>query len=113
MQERTGPKCLRRGHLINFYHFYRHFIGLLISVILIVPSTPAQSLSRYRAFWVDTFNTALNNHDDIVAVVNNARMAKANAIIAQVRRRGDSWYLDSLEPLPDFIPIAPGFDPLR
>jgi uncharacterized lipoprotein YddW (UPF0748 family) len=113
MQERTGPKCYRRGHLINFYHFYRHFIGLLISLILIVPSTLAQSLSRYRAFWVDTFNTALNKHDDIVAVVNNARMAKANAIIAQVRRRGDSWYLDSLEPLPDFIPIAPGFDPLR
>ncbi len=98
---------------INIYHFYRHFIGLLIGVILIVPSTPAKSLSRYRAFWVDTFNTALNNHDDIVAVVNNARMAKANAIIAQVRRRGDSWYLESLEPLPDFIPIAPGFDPLH
>jgi uncharacterized lipoprotein YddW (UPF0748 family) len=113
MQERIGPKCLRRGHLINFYHFYRYLIGLFISVILIVPSIPAQSLSRYRAFWVDTFNSALNNHDDIVAVVNNARMAKANAIVAQVRRRGDSWYLDSLEPLPDFIPIAPGFDPLR
>jgi uncharacterized lipoprotein YddW (UPF0748 family) len=113
MQERTSHKCLRRGYLINFYHFYRHFIGLLISVILIVPATPAQSLRRYRAFWVDTFNTALNNHADIVAVVNNARMAKANAIVAQVRRRGDSWYLDSLEPLPDFIPIAPGFDPLR
>jgi uncharacterized lipoprotein YddW (UPF0748 family) len=105
-----GPKCLRDSHLI-FY--YRHFIGLFISVILIVPSTTAQSLSRYRAFWVDTFNSALNNHDDIVAIVNNARMARANAIVAQVRRRGDSWYLDSLEPLPDFIPIAPGFDPLR
>jgi uncharacterized lipoprotein YddW (UPF0748 family) len=113
MQERTGRQHLRRGHFINFYHFYRHFIGFLISVILIVAYTPAQSRSRYRAFWVDTFNTALNNHGDIVAVVNNARMAKANAIVAQVRRRGDSWYLNSLEPLPDFIPIAPGFDPLR
>src|SRR5262245_27256390 len=113
MQERICPKCLRRIHLINFYHFNWLFIGLFISVILIVPLTPAQSVSRYRAFWVDTFNSTLNTHDDILAVVNNAQIAKANAIIAQVRRRGDSWYLDSLEPLPDFISIAPGFDPLR
>jgi uncharacterized lipoprotein YddW (UPF0748 family) len=61
---------------------------------------------------VDTFNTTLNNHSDVVAVVNNARAANANAIFAQVRRRGDSWYLNSLEPAPDFIPIAAGFDPL-
>jgi uncharacterized lipoprotein YddW (UPF0748 family) len=110
MQERTGPRYLLDSHLIGSS---RHFIGLFISVILIVAYTPAQSVSQYRAFWVDTFNTPLNNHDDIVKVVNNARMSNANAIIAQVRRRGDSWYLNSLEPLPDFIPIALGFDPLQ
>ena len=30
-----------------------------------------------------------------------------------MRRRGDSWYLNSLEPLPDFAPIVAGFDPLQ
>src|SRR5262245_34398896 len=110
MRECMGPKCLRHSHLI---YYYRHFIGLFISVILIVSSTTAQSLSRYLAFWVDTFNSALTNYDYIVPILTNAQMARANAIVAQVRRRGDSWYLDSLEPLPDFIPIAPGFDPLR
>jgi uncharacterized lipoprotein YddW (UPF0748 family) len=78
---------------------------------------PAQAVARqrteYRAFWVDTFNTALNNHADVVAVVNNAKAANANAIFAQVRRRGDSWYLNSLEPKGDRTPIAPGFDPLQ
>jgi uncharacterized lipoprotein YddW (UPF0748 family) len=73
----------------------------------------AQSVNQYRAFWVDTFNTTLNNHNDVVAIVNNARAVNANAIFAQVRRRGDSWYLNSLEPPPDFVPIAAGFDPLR
>jgi uncharacterized lipoprotein YddW (UPF0748 family) len=69
-------------------------------------------VSQYRAFRVDTFNTTLNNHTDVAAVVNNAKTAKANMILAQVRRRGDAWYLNSLEPKPDFTPIAAGFDPL-
>ncbi|HEV2764611.1 MAG TPA: family 10 glycosylhydrolase, partial [Pyrinomonadaceae bacterium] len=73
----------------------------------------AQPRAEYRAFWVDTFNTTLNNHADVLAVVNNAKAAKANAIFAQVRRRGDSWYLNSLEPKGDRTPIAPGFDPLQ
>jgi uncharacterized lipoprotein YddW (UPF0748 family) len=85
------------------------FIGLSLASV----NVSAQSVSQYRAFWVDTFNTTLNNHNDVVAVVNNAKAAKANAIFAQVRRRGDSWYLNSLEPAPDFVPIAAGFDPLQ
>jgi uncharacterized lipoprotein YddW (UPF0748 family) len=72
----------------------------------------AVEAQEYRGFWVDTFNTALNNHADVAAVVNNARLANANAVFVQIRRRGDAWYLDSLESLPDFLPIPPGFDPL-
>lgn len=76
-------------------------------------SVNGQVRSEYRAFWVDTFNTNLNNHTDVLTVVNNAKAAKANAIFVQVRRRGDSWYLNSLEPLGDRVPIQPGFDPLQ
>jgi uncharacterized lipoprotein YddW (UPF0748 family) len=72
--------------------------------------------AQYRAFWVDTFNTNLSDHADVVAVVDNARAARANALFAQVRRRGDSWYLDSLEGPAEIVapakPLAPGFDPL-
>ena len=83
--------------------------AFLAVTLLAVGPVEAQ---EYRAFWVDTFNTALNNHNDVVAVVNNAKAANANAILAQVRRRGDSWYLNSLEPPPDPNPIQAGFDPL-
>jgi len=84
----------------------------VLAVVLCASAGLADSRAEYRAFWVDTFNTSLNNHADVVAVVNNAKAAKANAIFAQVRRRGDAFYLNSLEPLPDFLPIAAGFDPL-
>ena len=78
-----------------------------------VAAAAQEPRTEYRAFWVDTFNTSLNNHTDVLAVVNNAKAARANAIFAQVRRRGDSWYLNSLEPRGDRTPIAPGFDPLQ
>jgi uncharacterized lipoprotein YddW (UPF0748 family) len=62
----------------------------IIGMLMASAKASAQSVSQYRAFWVDTFNTTLNNHSDVVAVVNNAKAANANAIFAQVRRRGDS-----------------------
>ena len=87
---------------------------VLVLLALSAPHTLyGQVRTEYRAFWVDTFNTNLNNHTDVVTVVNNAKAAKANAIFVQVRRRGDSWYLNSLEPPGDRVPIQPGFDPLQ
>jgi uncharacterized lipoprotein YddW (UPF0748 family) len=84
-----------------------------LAILACVAPLAAQPRTEYRGFWVDTFNTSLNNHADIAAVVKNARDAHANQIYAQVRRRGDAWYLDSAEPRPDFVDIAPGFDPLQ
>src|SRR6266511_3965591 len=86
-------------------------ILLLIGLSLASVKASAQSVSQYRAFWVDTFNTTLNNHNDVVAVVNNAKAAKANAIFAQVPRRADSCSLTPLDPAPDFVPFAAAFDP--
>lgn len=94
---------------ICFFRRLTFFAALFL--VLFSMSATAQT-SEYRAFWVDTFNSALNNHTDVLTVVNNAKAANANMILAQVRRRGDAWYLNSLEPAPDFTPIAAGFDPL-
>jgi uncharacterized lipoprotein YddW (UPF0748 family) len=85
----------------------------LAAIALGVTSARAQPRAEVRGFWVDTFNTTLNNHADVIAVVDRATAANANTIFAQVRRRGDSWYLSSLEPLADRTPIQPGFDPLQ
>lgn len=87
----------------------------VVFVFLLVPvhaNVAAQPRTEYRGYWVDTFNTALNNHADVQTVVDKAIASHANALFVQVRRRGDSWYLNSLEPGPDFMPIAAGFDPL-
>ncbi len=80
--------------------------------VLVAGAARAQTKTEYRGFWVDTFNSNLNNHADITAVIEKAKAANANALFVQVRRRGDAWYLNSLEPRPDFVPIESGFDPL-
>jgi uncharacterized lipoprotein YddW (UPF0748 family) len=85
----------------------------VLSMMTLAATAGAQPRSEVRGFWVDTFNTTLNNHADVTAVVDRAEAANANTIFAQVRRRGDSWYLNSLEPLADRTPIQPGFDPLQ
>ncbi len=93
---------------------HRATVFALLLVALCAPvALRAQTRTEYRAFWVDTFNTNLNNHNDVLTVVGNAKAAKANALFVQVRRRGDSWYLNSLEPLGDRTPIQAGFDPLQ
>lgn len=91
------------------------WLGVLSSTL------QAQSVKpEYRAYWVETFNTALGTHADIDRVIGSAVESNANALFVQVRRRGDSWYLDSLEPLTQVPgvgePDASGrwtFDPLQ
>ena len=76
--------------------------------------------AEHRAFWVETFNTPLGTSAEIMRVIDAAVQSNANAMFVQVRRRGDSWYLHSKEPLAEVPgvgePDASGrwtFDPLR
>lgn len=78
----------------------------------LVLSAAAQTTAQYRGFWIDTFNTSLNNHNDVLAIIADTKRANCNALFVQVRRRADSWYRNSLEPLADRTPIEAGFDPL-
>src|SRR5687767_15989395 len=85
-------------------------VALLVLAAAAPATSSAQARTEYRAFWVDTFNTLLDNHTQVLDVISRAKQAKANAIFVQVRRRGDSWYLDSLEPRADRRPaMAPNF----
>lgn len=72
---------------------------LLPLFLLIFCSVGSMRAAGYRAYWVETFNTPLGTTTDINRVVQAAVDSNANQIFAQVRRRGDSWYLDSKEPL--------------
>lgn len=97
----------------------RLFATLCIASLAMASPALGQSAPEYRAYWVETFNSALGTRADIDRVIAAAVDSKANAVFAQIRRRGDSWYLDSLEPLTQVTGVgSPGpdgvwtFDPL-
>jgi uncharacterized lipoprotein YddW (UPF0748 family) len=67
---------------------------------------------RWRAVFVDTFNTRIGTPDDVALTITRASAMHANVLFVQVRRRGDAFYLDGSEPAPEGVTIDGGFDPL-
>jgi len=63
-----------------------------------------------RAFWVDTFHAALRNAAEVTQLVSDARAGNFNAVIVEVRKRGDAYYNSRFEPKAS--DVASGFDPL-
>lgn len=67
---------------------------------------------EWRGFWVDAFHPGIKSRTEIEQMVSEVRAANCNAIIAQVRRRADSYYSHSLEPGAADLLSQPDFDPL-
>ena len=63
-----------------------------------------------RGFWVDAFHAGLRNATEVRQVITDARTGGFNAVFVQVRKRGDAYYRDGLEPVA--TDVVAGFDPL-
>ena len=88
---------------------------LLVPAVLLALSASnpfASGEPEVRAFWADAFASGLKTRAEIDLLVERVREANANTIVAQVRRRGDSFYLNSIEPLTDDTAVESGLDPL-
>jgi uncharacterized lipoprotein YddW (UPF0748 family) len=75
------------------------------------PVGAATTTGQFRAFWADAFGEGINDQSQIDALVAATKAVHANAIVAQVVRRGDCFCLRSGLPVNESI--AAGFDPLQ
>lgn len=101
------------GHMTDLPQLIHRIVAVLLLVCAVAGTTHAQDASpRWRAAFVDTFNTRLGTPDDVTLAVSRASAMHANVLYVQVRRRGDAFYLDGREPAPEGVPIDGGFDPL-
>ena len=92
----------------------------MISIIAsLFASFPDESVStattvggQFRAFWADAFGDGIYDQGQVDALVAATKAAHANAIVAQIVRRGDCFCLRSGLPVTEEA-IAAGFDPLQ
>jgi uncharacterized lipoprotein YddW (UPF0748 family) len=80
-----------------------------LAVVLAILRSVADA-QEFRALWADTFHAGLRNGTETTALVAAARAAKCNAVVVEVRKRGDAYYRNGLEPVA--TDVAAGFDPL-
>src|SRR5919199_2312766 len=79
----------------------------------VLPTSEPQDPPELRAVWVDAFHDGFKTPAQVDELVAWARAANLNALFVQVRRRGDAYYLSSLEPRSEDPDLAPGFDALQ
>ncbi|MBI4877271.1 MAG: family 10 glycosylhydrolase [Acidobacteria bacterium] len=83
---------------------------LLAALLALAAALPAQ---EYRAFWADAFHSGYKNPLEVDRMVEDVAQARGNAIFIEIRNRGGSYYLHSLEPPAEDSAYAPGFDALE
>jgi uncharacterized lipoprotein YddW (UPF0748 family) len=88
------------------------------TVVPIASPTPAVGAElldppELRAVWVDAFHDGFKTREQVDDLVAWARSANLNALFVQVRRRGDAYFLKSLEPRSEDPDLTPGFDALQ
>ncbi|MDR6224726.1 family 10 glycosylhydrolase [Desmospora profundinema] len=92
---------------------------LLLSLALVYPSLiPVEASGgdrpeEFRAFWVDAFHDGFKTPEQVDRLLEDVRRANANAVIVQVRRRGDAYFGRALEPRTEDPALDPGFDALQ
>lgn len=65
---------------------------------------------EFRALWVDAFHPGFKSRSEVTQLIADARRGHFNALVVEVRKRGDAYYDSRLEPRA--TDIAAGFDPL-
>ena len=73
----------------------------------------ALQAQQYRAFWADAFHRGFKTPAQVDQMVADVAAANCNAIFAEVRLRGNSYFLKSLEPPAQDAEYSPSFDALQ
>ncbi|HWR16460.1 MAG TPA: family 10 glycosylhydrolase [Terriglobales bacterium] len=67
---------------------------------------------EFRAIWVDGFHAGIRTPEEAAQLVLDAKNGNFNVLIVQVRRRGDAYYINSVEPPVEDPPYDGKFDAL-
>src|SRR4030095_14840122 len=85
--------------------------SLLVPIFVFLALISAGAAQEFRAMWADTFHAGMRNSGETTALIAAARTANCNAVVVEVRKRGDAYYRNGLEPVATdgvtgFAPLA-------
>jgi len=90
----------------------RLVVTVLAWFALHTAAAQASDSVQFRAFWVDGFNPGFKTPEQVRQLVADLKACHCNAVIVQVRKRGDALFRKSVEPFAEDKSIPAGFDPL-
>jgi uncharacterized lipoprotein YddW (UPF0748 family) len=86
-------------------------------VMLIATANPVKANEtnrpEIRALWVDAFRDGIKTPAQVDKLIQNSINGNINTLIVQIRRRGDAYYNNSIEPRTEDPVLEPGFDALQ
>lgn len=85
-------------------------VALVVILGLLMALPMAQATEEFRGLYVDAFHPGMKTHEEVTQMVTAAKNANFNALIVQVRKRGDAYYNSHVEPRAS--DIAADYDPL-
>ncbi len=83
---------------------------VLMLTLLVIASAMSVGAAEFRGFWVDAWHSGFENSTATQSMVNYIGSCNSNAIIVEVRKRGDAYYASTLEPTGTNVTPAAGYD---
>ncbi len=88
----------------------KHVFRLITASAFLLLLGTISYANEFRGLYVDAFHPGFKTHEQVTQMVTAARAANFNALIVQVRKRGDAYYNSHIEPKAS--DIAADYDPL-
>lgn len=85
---------------------------MLLAVLLVLTMSVSGRTAEFRAFWVDSWHSGFENATATQSMVDYSSGSRCNAVIVEMRKRGDAYYVSTLEPQGINVTPAAGYDPL-
>lgn len=79
-----------------------------LTITYVIPEVEPE----YRALWVDMFHDGAKTPAQVDQLIKDAQTGNINTIFLQVRRRGDAFYSNSIEPKTEDHFLQTDYDPL-
>jgi uncharacterized lipoprotein YddW (UPF0748 family) len=85
----------------------------LFSIVIFVILHLEANAQEFRGLWVDAFGPGFWNQEEVTKLVSDCRKYNFNAVVVQMRRRGDAFYQPHVPNLePRTVSITNDFDAL-